>query len=169
MARGKATGVTDTTRLQLELADALGVVQAVRAAAADAAERVDGGKARKRLTAIDAELAPLQEQVNALVVSDPATRTRLTGRSRRLRDAETSARLDEPDAIDALQALAAEAAYALSQWSVVRRLAKGAGDKPAAKLAKRALPLAEEHLETALRCCDKAAKRQVTAARAARG
>ena len=169
IARGKASGVTDTTRLQLELADALGVTQAVRAAATDAAARVDGGKLRKRLTRIDADLAPLQEEVNALVVADRSARTRLTGRSRRLRDAETAARPDESDGLDALQALAAEAAYALSQWSVVRRLAKGAGDKPAAKLAKRALPLAEEHLETALRCCDRAAKRQVRAARAARG
>lgn len=157
--------MTETTRLQMELADALGVTQAVRAAASEAAERAESGKLRKRLSAIDDELSDLQERVNAVVVADPATRGRLTGRSRRLRDAETAGgRFEDADVLDALQALTAEAAYALSQWAVVRRLAKAEGDKAAAKLAKRALPLAEEHFEIALRSCDKAAKRQAKAA-----
>ena len=155
--------MTETTRLQLELADALGATQAVRAAAAEAAARVPSGKVRRRLAAIDDELAVLQEDVNALVVAHPGTRGRLTGRSRRLREAEAATRTEDADALDALQALVAEAAYALAQWAVVRRLAKASGDKPARKLAKRALPIAEEHVEVALRCCDKAAKRQAAA------
>lgn len=155
--------MTETTRLELELADALGLTQAVRAAAADAAAHVDAAKLAARLRDIDRDLADIQEQVNAIVVENPRARARLTARSRRLRDTEAGAqggRLDGADGLDALQALAAEAAYALVQWKVVRRLAKGLGDDRARALAKRAEPLAEEHLELAIKAVDKVAKRQ---------
>jgi hypothetical protein len=150
--------MTQTTRLDLELADALGLTQAVRAAAADAGTRVEGRKTRAALARIDAELAPLQEAVNERVVAGRDTRTRLTGRSRRMRDASEPAA--DLDAIDALQQLTADAAHALSQWQVVRRLAKAAGDKPARQLAGRALPLAEGHLAAALKAVDRVAKRE---------
>ena len=155
--------MTETTRLELELADALGVTQAARAAAADAAAHVGSAKLTKKLRAFDADLADVQEAVNALVVANPRARARLTARSRRLRDVEGSAqdgRLNGADGLDALQALAAEAAYALVQWKVVRRLAKAAGDDAARALAKRAEPLAEELLAFALKACDRLAKEQ---------
>lgn len=165
MARGRGSGLdmTETTRLELELADALGLTQAVRAAAADAAAHVSSAKLATKLQAYDADLADVQEQVNALVVANPKVRARLTARSRRLRETEADAqggRLDGADGLDALQALAAEAAYALVQWKVVRRLAKASGDDAARALAKRAEPLAEEQLAFALKACDKLAKRQ---------
>lgn len=158
--------MTETTRLELELADALGLTQAVRAAAADAAAHVSGGKLAAKLSAIDADLADIQEEVNAIVVENPRSRAQLTRRSRLARDTETDAqggRLDGADGLDALQALAAEAAYALVQWKVVRRLAKGFGDDRARALAKRAEPLAEEHLALAIKACDKVAKQQAKA------
>jgi hypothetical protein len=157
--------MTQATRLDLELADALGATQAVRAAVEVAAGRVHGDKLWRRLASIDADLAPLQEQVNELVVADRGTRTRLTGRARRVRDADADGQPGEGegDAIDAMQALASQAAYALAQWQVVRRLAKAAGNRPAHQLAKRALPLASEHLETALACCDRVARREAEA------
>ena len=157
--------MTTTSRLDLELADALGLTQSVRAAATDAAERVSGGKLRRRLEQIDAELAPLQESINELVVADPERRSRLTARSARLRDTADAVREDEAtDAIDALQRLAAESAHALAQWQVVRRLAKAGGRKDARRLAKQAMPLAERHLQVALKCVDRAAKREAAAA-----
>ncbi|HWT94773.1 MAG TPA: hypothetical protein VN238_17385 [Solirubrobacteraceae bacterium] len=158
--------MTETTRLELELADALGLTQAVRAAAADAAAHVDAEKLAAKLRAIDADLADIQEEVNAIVVENPRARSQLTRRSRLLRDTETGAqggRLDGADGLDALQALAAEAAYALVQWKVVRRLAKGVGDDRARALAKRAEPLAQEHLDLAITACDKIAKKQAKA------
>jgi hypothetical protein len=153
--------MTQPNRLDLELADALGLTQAVRAAAAAAGSLAAGKKAHRALARIDADLDPLQEAVNERVVSGRDTRTRLTGRSRRLRDASGPA--PELDAIDALQLLVADAAHALSQWQVVRRLGKAAGDGPARRLAKRALPLAETHLAIALKEVDRAAKRQAKA------
>lgn len=157
--------MTDPSRLELELADALGLTQAVRAAAADAASRVSSGKVRTTLARIDTQLATLQEDVNALVVASGA-RGRLTGRSARLRDTEAGAqdgRLDGADGLDALQALAAETAYALVQWQVVRRLAKAEGHKRARKLAARAVPIANGHLEATLKACDKVAKKTAKA------
>jgi hypothetical protein len=151
--------MTETTRLDLELADALGLTQAVRAAAADAAARVHGDKLWRRLATIDADLAPLQEQLNELVVADPHTRTQLTRRSLRVREAETDDLRDGADPTDALQALAAATAAAVAQWQVVRRLAKADGHRAARKLANHALPLAEEHLAMALKCGDRVAKR----------
>ena len=152
-----------TSRLEEELADALGLAQAVREAAGAARERLDGAKKlARRLAQLEVDLAALQERVNELVVEAPATRAALTARSRRLRDTERSAqegRLAGDDALDALQALAAEAAFALAQWTVVRRLAKAAGDKRARRLAKDALALAEEHLAVALEGVDRLAKR----------
>lgn len=159
--------MTEPTRLELELADALGATQAVRAAAADARERVTAGakqrpgaKQRRRLERLETELADLQDEVNALVVSDLANRTALTGRSRRLRDTSGERLPDDADGIDALQTLAGEAAYALAQWQVVRRLARADGDARARKLARRALPLAEGHLKVALKAVDRLAKRE---------
>ena len=158
------------SRLERELADTLGLVQAVRGAAADAASRVESSRAQRRLTGIDDDLAALQEEVNALVVSGPpAARAQLTSRARRLRETESTAqdgRLDGADGLDALQALAAEAAFALTQWQVVRRFAKAEGHDAARRLARRALPLAERHLETALDTADRLAKRQAKSASA---
>ena len=154
--------MTTPTRLDMELADALGLVQAARSAATTAGGRDVGGKTRTRLARLDGELAGLQEQVNALVVADPAARTRLTGRSRRLRDAELTAHGDgaaPTDGLDALEALVGETAQGLAQWRVIRRLAKAEGRKDVRRLAKSALPLAEQHLEVALACTDRAAKR----------
>lgn len=156
--------MTETTRLELELADALGLVQAVRTAAADARERV-GGKLEHRLDRAEHDLAELQEALNELVVAAPGKRAALTRRSREARDTERTAqreRVADADAIDALQALASEAAYSLAQWAVVRRLAKTEGHEKASKLAKWALPAAREHLELALEGVDKLAKRAVT-------
>ena len=157
----------DTTRLDEELADTLALTQTVRSAAAQARAHLDGGKLAKRLSRLDDELAAMQERVNELVVATPAKRHALTGRSRRLRDAEQTAQTErraDSDVLDALQALVAEAAYAVAQWTVVRRLAKAEGHKPARKLAKWALPAAEEHLTVALEGVDKVAKRQAAAA-----
>lgn len=161
--------MTQTTRLDLELADALGLVQAVRTAAADARERV-GGKLEHRLDQAEHDLAELQEALNALVVAAPGKRAALTRRAREARDTERTAQrervadadADAIDAIDALQALASEAAYALAQWTVVRRLAKAEGHKQAGKLAKWARPAAREHLELALDGVDRLAKRPAT-------
>ena len=156
-------GMPETTRLDEELADTLALTQTVRSAAAQARAHLDGGKLAKRLSRIDDELAAVQERVNELVVATPAKRHALTGRSRRLRDAEQSAqgeRNADADVLDALQALAAETAYAVAQWTVVKRLAKASGHKPASKLAKWALPAAEEHLTVALEGVDRQAKRQ---------
>lgn len=152
-----------TTRLDLELADALGLIQTVRAAAKDAAERADGGKIRRRVARIDEELAPLQVEANALVVADPTQRSRLTGRSAHRRDADIASRDESFDGLDALQYLVGETAHALAQWRVVRRLAKAEGRKDARRLAKVALPLAEEHVRVALKCVDRAAKRAAAA------
>ena len=158
--------MTQTTRLEQELADALGLVQSVRAAVADAGAHIDG-KLSKRLSFVDGQLADLQEQVNELVALKPAPqRSVMIARSRRLRDVEREAqaeRTDSPDALDAVQALAAEAAFALAQWKVVARLAKAMGDKPARKLAKTALPMAEAHLVFALDGVDRLAKREAAA------
>jgi hypothetical protein len=152
--------MAEVSRLDQELADALGVTQAVRFAAGQV--RALGtdvpAKLAARLTALDAELADLQERLNALVVADPAKRARLTGRSRRLRDLEDR-RLDgDADVLDALQALAADAAHAAAQWRVVRQLAKATGDKGLRRLAKDALTTAEGHLELALDACTRVAK-----------
>ena len=159
--------MAQTSRLEQELADALGVTQAVRAAATAArAQDGTGRKLGRRLAEVESELAVLQERVNELVVASPATRTALTARSRRLRDTERTAqegRVDG-DALDALQALAAEAAFALAQWTVVRRLARAAGHKPARRLAKLAVPAAEQHLAVALEGVDRVAKRRAAAA-----
>jgi hypothetical protein len=152
----------EPTRLDRELADVLALTQTVRSAAKAARELVESGKLRKRLFLLDQDLAELQERVNERVVSSAGTRGRLTGRSRRLRDAEQAAqaeRLADADVLDALQALVAEAAYAVAQWLVVRRLAKAEGDKAVRKLAKRALPVAEAHFALALEAVDKTAKR----------
>lgn len=159
--------MTQPSRLSTELADALGLTQAVRAAAADAASRAPGRKVRARLGSLDPELARLQERVNALVVAGPpAERARLAARSRRLRDSEADAqegRPDDADALDAVQALVGETAFALSQWRVVRRLAKAAGDKPARKLAKEAVAVSRVQLEVALDCADRVVRRQAKA------
>jgi hypothetical protein len=159
--------MADTTRLDRELADALGLAQAVRAAAGAARAHVgDTGKLARRLASVDEELAQVQERVNEAVVGSPRKRAVLTARARRLRDAEATARADRPtdaDALDDMQALVAEAAYAVAQWTVVRRLAKAYGAKDAGKLAKWALPLAQQHLEVALEGVDKVAKRQADA------
>jgi hypothetical protein len=155
------------SRLDQELADALGTTQAVRAAVAAARARVDGGgKLQRSLEELDGELADLQEQVNAFVVEDRGKRGTLTRRSRLRRDAE-SALGDEADGLDALQLLAGEAAHALAQWKVVKPLAKASGGKAERALVKRALPLAEAHLELALRACGKLAKREAKALAAA--
>lgn len=165
--------MADTTRLDRELADALGLAQAVRTAASTARDHLgDGGKLARRLASIDAELAQVQERVNEAVVGSPRKRAVLTARARRLRDAEATTRGDHPtdaDALDAMQALVAEAAYAVAQWTVVRRLAKAYGAGEARKLAKWALPLAEQHLQVALEGVDKVAKRQADALERASG
>ena len=153
-----------TSRLDEELADALGLAQAVREAARAARERLDGAKKlARRLAQLEVDLAALQERINERVVEAPATRAALTARSRRLRDSERLAqegRLGSDDALDALQSLAAEAAFLLAQWTVVRRLAKASGDKAARRLAKDALALAEEHLAVALEGVDKVARQR---------
>jgi hypothetical protein len=158
--------MTQTTRLEQELADALGLVQSVRAAVAEAGARIDG-KFAKRLARVDGQLADLQEQVNELVALTPAPRrSALTARSRRLRDVERGAldeRTESPDALDAVQALAGETAFALAQWKVVARLAKATGDKRVRKLAQAALPVAEAHLVFALDGVDRMAKREAAA------
>jgi hypothetical protein len=159
--------MTDTTRLDRELADALGLAQAVRAAAAAAREHPDAsGKLAQRLAQVEDDVAQMQERVNEAVVASPRKRAVLTARARRLRDAEATAREDRPtdaDALDAMQALVAETAYAAAQWRVVRRLAKAFGAAEIRKLAKWAQPLAEQHLELALEGVDKVAKRQADA------
>jgi len=156
--------MADTTRLDRELADALGLAQAVRATAAAAREHVgDAEKLARRLASLDDDLARLQERVNEAVVASPRKRAVLTARARRLREAESTAQEDRPtdaDALDAMQALVAEAAYAVAQWTVVRRLAKAYGAEDVRRLAKWALPVAERHLEIALEGVDKVAKRQ---------
>jgi hypothetical protein len=151
------------SRLDQELADALGLAQAVRHAAAGAQGRGAPAKLEARLAAVEVELAELQEQLNVLVVADRAKRGSLTGRSRRLRDAEERRLPDDADVLDALQALAADAAHAVAQWRVVRALAKAAGDRQVRRIAKRALPAAEAHLDLALGACSKVAKAQAGA------
>jgi len=149
--------MTDVTRLDQELADALGLAQAVRQSARHARGKGAPGKLDARLGALDDELADLQEQLNARLVGDRATRTRLVGRARRRREAE-GVLDDGGDLIDALQVLSADAAHAVAQWRVVAELAKGAGDKETRRLAKRTLPAAEDHLELALKACTKVAR-----------
>jgi hypothetical protein len=154
--------VSGVRRLDQELADALGLAQAVRHAVGQALDRGAPPKLARRLAEVDAHLAGLQERLNAIVVADPDTRGRLTGRSRQLRDAEHRLGPDA-DLLDALQALAAESAYAVAQWRVLERLAKGAGDAEARALVRLALPAAEGHLELAFKACEKAAKREARA------
>jgi hypothetical protein len=151
------------SRLDQELADALGLAQAVRHAAAGAQGRGAPPKLEARLAGIERELAGLQEELNALVVADRAKRGSLTGRSRRLREAEERRVADDADVLDALQALAADAAHAVAQWRVVRALAKASGDREVRRIAKRALPAAEAHLGLALDACSKVAKAQAPA------
>ncbi len=151
------------SRLDQELADALGLAQAVRHAAAAARSHGPPPKLEARLVAVERELAGLQEELNALVVADRAKRGALTGRSRRLRDAAERRASADADLLDALQALAADAAHAVAQWRVVRALAKAAGDREARRIAKRALPAAEAHLDLALGACAKVAKAQAAA------
>jgi hypothetical protein len=160
--------VADVTRLEQELADALGLAQAVRTAAAEARALVPYPKVRARLEAIEDDVAALQERVNAIVVADAAKRTPLIDRSRRVREAQAGATAERPggDALDALQALAAEAAYALAQWKVVRPLARAAGDERVAKLARRGIRCAERHLELTLDACRRVAKREAKRAAA---
>jgi len=52
--------MTDPSRLDKELADALALTQTVRSAAAQARVHLDGGKLARRLEDVDAELADLQ-------------------------------------------------------------------------------------------------------------
>jgi hypothetical protein len=146
--------MAEVSRLDQELADALGLAQAVRSAAAGA--RALGAPAK--LAAVEAEAAELQERLNALVVADPAKRALLTGRSRRLREVEDRRLPDDADVLDALQALAADAAHATAQWRVVRQLAKASGDRELRRLSKRSLATAEAHLELALDACTRTAK-----------
>jgi Skp family chaperone for outer membrane proteins len=146
------------SRLDQELADALGLAQAVRHAAAGAQGRGAPAKLEARLAGIERELAALQEELNALVVADRTKRGSLTGRSRRLREAEERRVAGDADLLDALQALAADAAHAAAQWRVVRALAKASGDREVRRIAKRALPAAEAHLDLALDACSKVAK-----------
>jgi hypothetical protein len=162
--------MTDVSRLDQELADALGLVQAVRAAGADARERTTAKKVLRALEEIDAELDGLQVELNEIVVADRRKRPRLTRRSRGVKEAEAGARaerLAEADALDALQSLTAETAYALAHWQVVRRLAKVDGDKRTRKLAAAGLEMSERHFATALRCCDRVAKREAKGVRGA--
>ncbi len=162
--------MTDVSRLDQELADALGLVQAVRAAGADARERCSAKKVVRRLEEIDAELDGLQVELNEIVVADRRKRPRLTRRSRGVKETEADAqaeRLADADALDALQSLTAEAAYALAHWQVVRRLAKAEGDKRTRRLAAAGLEMSERHFATALKCCDRVAKREAKAVRSA--
>jgi hypothetical protein len=160
--------MTDVSRLDQEMADALGLAQAVRRSAADARDRGAPGKLDARLAEIQTQVAALQERLNELVVADPAKRGRLVGRSRRQRESE--GRLpDDADLLDSLQALAADAAHAVAQWRVVAELAKASGDKETRKLVKRTLPAAEDHLELALKACTKVARRQAEALAGERG
>ena len=159
--------MADTTRLDRELADALGLAQSVRATALSAGEHIDpDSKLARRLSVVDDDLAQMQERANEVVVASPRKRAVLTARARRLRDAQSAAGRDRPsdaDALDTLQALVAETAYAVAQWVVVRRLAKAYGAEDIRRLAKWAHPLAERHLELALEGVDKVAKRQAAA------
>jgi len=157
--------MANVSRLDQELADALGLAQAVRAATQRARIGADDDKVAKRLSRIDSELDDLQEQVNEHVVADAGKRSQLTGRSRRTRDAETDG--TGGDALDALQDVVSASAHLLAQWIVVDRLAKAAGDKDARRLAKFAIPLVEEHVEQALRACRRYAKRLAKADAAA--
>ena len=148
--------MTNVSRMEQELADALGLAQAVRAATQHARGRTDDAKVTKRLQRIDSELDELQERVNAEVVADRGKRAKLTARSRSARERAFEAA--DGDAIDAVQEVVAASAHHLAQWIVLDRLANVAGDKPARKLAQLAIPLVEEHVESGLRACRRLAK-----------
>lgn len=154
--------MSEIRRIDQELADALGLAQRIRTSVAEAIDRDPRPKLARRLALVDADVGALQERLNAVVVADPEKRARLTSRARTLRDAEERLGPDA-DLLDALQALSADAAYAVAQWRVLKPLAKAAKDAEARVLVKDALPASERQLAFALDACVKQARRAAAA------
>src|SRR4051794_36867987 len=116
------------TRIQLRLADGLGLSQAVRSAAEELARTAGDDKVAGRATGIARAAASWQERLNEIVVRDPETREALAGRARRVSEAsaaERGARADghAADPLVLAEALLDLGAREAAHWRALRRLA----------------------------------------------
>ena len=154
----------EPTRIQLRLAEGLGLSQAVRqvadALAAGAGDRKAAGRARD----IAAGAAVWQERLNERVVAEPATRDRLTTHARGVRDRAIRAALADEDPLTLAEQLAALTHREAAHWAVLRRLAKAVDDRATLALAREARPIAGARAASALKACRRLAKREARAA-----
>jgi hypothetical protein len=156
-----ATAVTEPTRTELKIAEALGLAQATRAIAEAVSELAVDGKVRRQVRDICDAWALWQERLNELVVEKSAGREVLLSRAAEIRDLHRRTaedRIASGDELDGLEALAGLAAQDVAHWRIVREMAGAQGDKKAHKLAEQALPGSKRQLKATIKACGQQAK-----------